>query len=86
MIAMLKEERDDLAQKYTGQIALNIKSNDLDKISKIDSVKRNGHTYTVNCSAEKSEDGEKISKDNITVRLELKKENQLIKYQVLEIK
>lgn len=56
------------------------------KISKINSIKRNGHTYTVNCSAEKSEDGEKISKDNITVRLELKKENQLIKYQVLEIK
>ena len=38
MIAMLKEEREDLAQKYTGQIALNIKSNDLDKISKIDNI------------------------------------------------
>lgn len=38
MIEMLKDERDDLSQKYTGQIALNIKNNDLDKISKIDNI------------------------------------------------
>lgn len=38
MISMLKDEKGELDQKYTGQIALNIKSNDLDKISKLDNV------------------------------------------------
>lgn len=38
MISMLKGEKGELDQKYTGQIALNIKSNDLDKISKLDNV------------------------------------------------
>ncbi len=55
------------------------------KISKINSVKRNGHTYTINCAVEKSEDGEILTKDSINIKLELKKENQLIKYQIIEI-
>lgn len=38
MISMLKDEKGELDNKYTGQIALNIKSNDLDKISKLDNV------------------------------------------------
>ena len=38
MISMLKDEKGELENKYTGQIALNIKSNDLDKISKLDNV------------------------------------------------
>lgn len=38
MISMLKDEKGELDDKYTGQIALNIKNNDLDKISKLDNV------------------------------------------------
>lgn len=38
MISMLKDEKGELDNKYTGQIALNIKNNDLDKISKLDNV------------------------------------------------
>ena len=38
MIEQLREENDNLGHIYNGQIALNIKSNDLDKISKIDNV------------------------------------------------
>ena len=38
MIDQLKEESASMGNKYNGQIALNIKSNDLDKISKIDNV------------------------------------------------
>lgn len=38
MIEMLKADQKDLAQKYTGQIALNIKSNDLSKIKDIDNI------------------------------------------------
>lgn len=56
------------------------------KISKINSAKRNGHTYIINCAAEKSEDGEILTKDSINIKLELKKENQFIKYQIIEIK
>ena len=38
MIQQLKEENADFGRHYNGQIALNIKSNDLTKISKIDNV------------------------------------------------
>ena len=38
MISMLKDEKGELDNKYTGQIALNIKNNDLDEISKLDNV------------------------------------------------
>lgn len=38
MIQMLKSDQPELAKKYTGQIALNIKSNDLTKIKKIDNI------------------------------------------------
>lgn len=38
MIEQLKEESASMGDKYNGQIALNIKSNDLSKISKIDNV------------------------------------------------
>ena len=38
MITMLKDEEKDLAKRYTGQIALNIKSNDLDKVRDIDNI------------------------------------------------
>ncbi|MBE7705521.1 MAG: hypothetical protein E7Z90_06930 [Cyanobacteria bacterium SIG29] len=38
MIEMLKDEEASLIKRYTGQIALNIKSNDLDKIKDIDNV------------------------------------------------
>lgn len=38
MIEMLKDEEASLVKRYTGQIALNIKDNDLDKIKDIDNV------------------------------------------------
>ncbi len=38
MIAVLKEEQNDLSKRYSGQIALNIKSNDLTKIRDIDNI------------------------------------------------
>lgn len=38
MLEMLKAEDQTIAQKYTGQIALNIKDNDVDKIKDIDNL------------------------------------------------
>ncbi len=38
MITMLKEEQNDYRSKYTGQIALNIKSNNLNKIRDVDNI------------------------------------------------
>lgn len=38
MISMMKNEDKDLLKRYTGQIALNIKSNDIRKISDIDNI------------------------------------------------
>lgn len=38
MLEMLKAEDQTIAQKYTGQIALNIKDNDVDKIKDIDNI------------------------------------------------
>ena len=38
MITLLKGEKGEFAGKYSGQIALNIKSNDINKISKIDNI------------------------------------------------
>lgn len=38
MIEQLKTDNNDFTKKYTGQIALNIKSNDLDEINDIDNV------------------------------------------------
>lgn len=38
MISMLKNEEKDLQKRYNGQIALNIKSNDLKKIKDIDNI------------------------------------------------
>lgn len=38
MLEMLKAEDQTIAQKYTGQIALNIKDNDVDKINDIDNI------------------------------------------------
>ena len=38
MINMLKKEESTLSSKYNGQIALNIKSNNLNKISKLDNI------------------------------------------------
>ena len=38
MIEKLKEEQGEYGKQYTGQIALNIKTNDIDKIKKIDNV------------------------------------------------
>lgn len=38
MIAILKDESGDFSGKYTGQIALNIKDNDINKISKLDNI------------------------------------------------
>lgn len=38
MITMLKDETSELSKRYTGQIALNIKSNNLDKIRDIDNL------------------------------------------------
>ena len=38
MISMLKEEKNDYRSKYTGQIALNIKSNNLGKVRDIDNI------------------------------------------------
>ena len=38
MIEMLKEDQKDIAKRYTGQIALNIKSNDLSEIKDIDNI------------------------------------------------
>lgn len=38
MIEMIKNEKSDIDKKYNGQIALNIKSNDLTKINKIDNI------------------------------------------------
>ena len=38
MIQMLKKEKSDLNRKYSGQIALNIKNNRLDKIRDIDNI------------------------------------------------
>ncbi len=38
MINILKDEQSDLSKRYTGQIALNIKSNDLTKIKDIDNI------------------------------------------------
>ncbi|MCD7780245.1 MAG: SLBB domain-containing protein [Candidatus Gastranaerophilales bacterium] len=38
MISMLKEEEKELTKRYSGQIALNIKSNDLTKIKDIDNI------------------------------------------------
>lgn len=55
------------------------------KISDIKSIKRNRHYYTIECSIEKNEDGEKITKDNVILKLEFKNDNKFIKYQVKEI-
>lgn len=38
MINMIKEEKNDINKKYNGQIALNIKSNDLTKIKDVDNI------------------------------------------------
>ena len=38
MLEMLKAEDQTIAQKYTGQIALNIKDNDVDKIKDLDNI------------------------------------------------
>lgn len=38
MISMMKNEDKDLLKRYTGQIALNIKNNDIRKISDIDNI------------------------------------------------
>ena len=38
MISQLKSEEETISKKYNGQIALNIKSNDLSKISEIDNI------------------------------------------------
>ncbi len=38
MISMMKNEDRDLAKRYSGQIALNIKSNDLKKIRNVDNI------------------------------------------------
>ncbi len=38
MIEMIKEERSEINKKYNGQIALNIKTNDLTKIKDIDNI------------------------------------------------
>lgn len=38
MIEQLKEEQANFGKQYTGQIALNIKSNDLNKVSKMDNI------------------------------------------------
>ena len=38
VIDMIKDEQNNLSQRYTGQISLDIKSNDLSKISKIDNI------------------------------------------------
>ena len=38
MLEMLKADDSTLATKYNGQISLNIKSNDLDKIKDLDNV------------------------------------------------
>ena len=38
MIDKLREEKAEIAQRYTGQIALNIKSNDLKKIDKLNNI------------------------------------------------
>ena len=38
MISILKDEKDEISSKYTGQISLNIKDNRLDKISKYDNI------------------------------------------------
>lgn len=56
------------------------------KLTKINSITRNGNFYTINCTAEKSEDGEVVQKSNILVKLQYKKESQLIKYQIIDIK
>ncbi len=38
MIKVLKEEQSDLSKQYSGQIALNIKNNNLDKVRDIDNI------------------------------------------------
>ncbi|MCR4881817.1 MAG: SLBB domain-containing protein [bacterium] len=38
LISMLKDEEGSLAKRYNGRIALNIKSNNLNKISKVDNI------------------------------------------------
>ena len=38
LIEQMKESRETIGKQYTGQIALNIKSNDLNKISKLDNL------------------------------------------------
>lgn len=38
LIEQLEEEKNDYGNQYNGRIALNIKSNDLDKISKVDNL------------------------------------------------
>lgn len=55
------------------------------KISNIKSIKRNGHNYTIECSIEKNEDGEKIVKDNVLIELELRNNNKIVKYLVKKL-
>ena len=48
MLAALRAEKNELAGRYNGRIVLNIKSNDLDKITKIDNIEvQDGDTIYV---------------------------------------
>jgi len=48
MIEMIKNDEGDLTKRYDGQIALNIKSNDLTKVSKLDNIEvQDGDTIYV---------------------------------------
>lgn len=51
-------------------------------ISNINSMKRSGNTYFIDCSIQKIEDGEKTTSDNVSVTLIRNTNNSIITYQV----